>query len=497
MTSKEMEARSGVPRANIRYYEAEGLLAPARSGNGYRDYSEEDLRALEKIKLLRRLGVTIEELRALRDGKADLAAVLDRRLAEVGGQRAALGRVERVCGDLRQAGTTFAGLDPGKYLADLDAPALPGEGGPWWEKASASALPETDRLPTVCSASRRLFARMFDEMLVRVLIASGLCLAGINLAAVSSFVVSLTAVVLLAFVEPLFLRLWGTTPGKALLGMRLTGPDGKNMPYTEGLARYFLMMWYGQGFEIPIWSLIQGYRSARRCWNDEPQPWDVEVAYVSKPFRARYGVGLVLAALLVVTAGEAANRWSQTPPNRGDVTVAEFAENFNWEIEYLELSTRSYLTPEGQWRNRSEVDENGSYAGVTLDELLGMEDWPEARDFHYTVEDGHVTAVTLTGTLDDAETGRGTPEGYVPLIVMALTFGREESAFWYWPRRAQLVELEQRTDWSESFTLHQPGVVITAEVEQTGFYYYAGIGWQPMEEENYLSFTYTVALDNG
>ena len=79
MTSKEMEARSGVPRANIRYYEAEGLLAPARSGNGYRDYSEEDLRTLEKIKLLRRLGVTIEALRALRDGRADLSAVLDRR----------------------------------------------------------------------------------------------------------------------------------------------------------------------------------------------------------------------------------------------------------------------------------------------------------------------------------------------------------------------------------------------------------------------------------
>ena len=81
MTSKEMEARSGVPRANIRYYEAEGLLAPARSGNGYRDYSEEDLRTLEKIKLLRRLGVTIEALRALRDGRAELSAVLDRRPA--------------------------------------------------------------------------------------------------------------------------------------------------------------------------------------------------------------------------------------------------------------------------------------------------------------------------------------------------------------------------------------------------------------------------------
>ena len=79
LTSKEMEQRSGVPRANIRYYEAEGLLTPARSGNGYRDYSEEDLRTLEKIKLLRRLGVSIEELRALRSGRADLAAVLRRR----------------------------------------------------------------------------------------------------------------------------------------------------------------------------------------------------------------------------------------------------------------------------------------------------------------------------------------------------------------------------------------------------------------------------------
>ena len=97
LTSKEMEQRSGVPRANIRYYEAEGLLTPARSGNGYRDYSEEDLRTLEKIKLLRRLGVSIEELRALRSGRADLVAVLRRRQAEADGERSAL---ERVCGAL-------------------------------------------------------------------------------------------------------------------------------------------------------------------------------------------------------------------------------------------------------------------------------------------------------------------------------------------------------------------------------------------------------------
>ena len=69
MKINEVERLVGITKGNIRFYEKEGLLTPGRnSENGYRDYSEEDLRTLEKIKLLRRLGVTIEELRALRDG---------------------------------------------------------------------------------------------------------------------------------------------------------------------------------------------------------------------------------------------------------------------------------------------------------------------------------------------------------------------------------------------------------------------------------------------
>ena len=56
---------------------------------------------------------------------------------------------------------------------------------------------------------------------------------------------------------------------------------------------------------------------------------------------------------------------------------------------------------------------------------------------------------------------------------------------------------QEEADWERGFTLHQPGVIITAEVEQTGFCYFQGMGWQPVEEGNRLSFTYTVALDNG
>lgn len=49
MTGREMEARSGVPRAK----------------NGCREYSEEDLALPERIKLLRRPGGSAEALRAL------------------------------------------------------------------------------------------------------------------------------------------------------------------------------------------------------------------------------------------------------------------------------------------------------------------------------------------------------------------------------------------------------------------------------------------------
>ena len=52
MNIKEIEERSGLTRANIRYYEQEGLIAPVRRENKYRDYSEEDLETLLRIALV-------------------------------------------------------------------------------------------------------------------------------------------------------------------------------------------------------------------------------------------------------------------------------------------------------------------------------------------------------------------------------------------------------------------------------------------------------------
>ena len=70
MTIKEIETLSGLPRANIRYYESEGLITPKRAENGYREYSQADAEVLLRVKLLRALGLRIDTIKSLAAGRS-------------------------------------------------------------------------------------------------------------------------------------------------------------------------------------------------------------------------------------------------------------------------------------------------------------------------------------------------------------------------------------------------------------------------------------------
>ena len=75
MTIKEIETLSGLPRANIRYYESEGLIAPKRAENGYREYSQADAEVLLRVKLLRALPWYLVLQAAGVDPKARLTSI--------------------------------------------------------------------------------------------------------------------------------------------------------------------------------------------------------------------------------------------------------------------------------------------------------------------------------------------------------------------------------------------------------------------------------------
>ena len=69
---KELEEKSGITRANIRFYEKEGLINPNRNENSYRDYSEEDLKALNRIIVLRKLDIPVTDIKKIFEGTISL-----------------------------------------------------------------------------------------------------------------------------------------------------------------------------------------------------------------------------------------------------------------------------------------------------------------------------------------------------------------------------------------------------------------------------------------
>ena len=123
MNIKEIEERSGLTRANIRYYEQEGLLAPARRENKYRDYSEEDLETLLRIALLRNLGFSLDEIRRLQSGELELAAAMRERSAALESEGQRLLAARNVCDAISREVTSYSALRPEDYLNGFEPDA--------------------------------------------------------------------------------------------------------------------------------------------------------------------------------------------------------------------------------------------------------------------------------------------------------------------------------------------------------------------------------------
>lgn len=68
MRISELQARTGVSRDTLRYYEKEGLLQEvSRSGNNYRYYPEKAVQRVAMLTQLKGLGFTLREIREVLD----------------------------------------------------------------------------------------------------------------------------------------------------------------------------------------------------------------------------------------------------------------------------------------------------------------------------------------------------------------------------------------------------------------------------------------------
>lgn len=121
MTIKEVETLTGLSRSNIRFYEKEKLVDPARNEkNGYRDYSMQDVEHIKKIAYLRTLGISIDDIRAAITGKATLRELVERQLETLEGQIADLNRAKAMCRRmLRDGDVSYGNLQVENYTEGL------------------------------------------------------------------------------------------------------------------------------------------------------------------------------------------------------------------------------------------------------------------------------------------------------------------------------------------------------------------------------------------
>ena len=118
----EVEALAGISKKNIRFYEDEGLIHPKRNPeNGYRDYSQEDVLRLRRVRLLRKLDVPLDEIRLMLSGAHTLGDGMRRHLITLEREERNLHQAMALCQELTGQDIPLAQLDADALLERMES----------------------------------------------------------------------------------------------------------------------------------------------------------------------------------------------------------------------------------------------------------------------------------------------------------------------------------------------------------------------------------------
>lgn len=127
MKIRYVEELVGMTKKNIRFYEEQGLLSVERAENGYREYGQEDVCRLKQVKLLRKLGISIEDIKRVFQGGLRLEDCLDRYSDALERQKENLSKLQSVSRQMINAHVTLQNLDADCYLEQIEKLEKEGE----------------------------------------------------------------------------------------------------------------------------------------------------------------------------------------------------------------------------------------------------------------------------------------------------------------------------------------------------------------------------------
>ena len=110
-----------------------------------------------------------------------------------------------------------------------------------------------------------------------------------------------------------------------------------------------------------------------------------DTVLVLRDTKAWRTVVFVVLYLAIYLASFGVGQLAQLPANQGDLTVAEFCENFNRQAEVMGY-TRARLEPDGTWKPVER------YGTIILEDEIA----PDLPELHFIQEDGVLTGLSYT-----------------------------------------------------------------------------------------------------
>ena len=467
MTIKEVEELSNMTRANIRFYEKEGLITPQRDPNGYRNYTEQDVDILKRIRLLRTVHLGLEEIRSLSEKESELTDVLLIHLRTLKKEQKDLEQSRVICEQLCKDQAAYESFDAEHYFNLL-------------EKAP-SEIPaelEADSLPKVRAPWKRYFARLIDETIYLIFWHMILSLGfHMNIRQTGlAFVVIGTIMqsVLLLLVEPVMLSRFGTTPGKFLFGFRVSAESGARLTWREAYDRTGIVLKRGLGFYIPVYGLIREYSSYRDCKKGEILEWEEDNILTLDERHMRWKV---IAAVLVLSVLDVLNYFvwqaGALPQNRGNITAAQYAENFNHLQEFYQIDHQmnhpEFLPPYNDSMKR--LNQYGDWEkmdGKWYVVDTGV-DYPDLPRIQFTEKDGVLTEISLSSEYKDEKMEIPVYGDLMALASLSYICAQDDYHLLLSPPSRLYNRVKEYGDQCSDFMINEAGVKVQASFDFSGY----------------------------
>jgi len=303
MNIREVELETGLSRANIRHYEAKGILSPERHDNGYRDYTQEHIETLKRVKLLRQLDISLDDIVRLEHDQLTLGSVLDARILSAEKEQQKAQRQRQICQKMKDEGSTYRNLRVDSYLREMER-----------DEDSFNRLyqvVQADQEPPIASAARRVYARYLDSLLYMGLLMGILRWAWPTLffanenhvGTLGIFLSIIFHPILMFIVEPFLLWIFGTTISKYAIGLRIRNEDGRKLTLKHAFTRTGKVLFY--------WLIGGMWKRNLYGWYDDINnnaymEWETTDEVLADEFGDRHFIGgavltvFVLAILVVM-----------------------------------------------------------------------------------------------------------------------------------------------------------------------------------------------------